>query len=192
MKISNIKLLYVLIIVIVLGIGISVIYWIFNKSSSQEPSLNITPITTTTSSTTPNQATSTQKTQTYRNTEFGFEFHYPEDWIIRTNISYNPFSKFDLTGAPSKKSSFIYSPMPPFIINIVTPDFVERQFFDLKNITSKTIIEGVEGLKYEYEEQNLSHITIILPLGQYKIILGTTKEYEDVFNQILASFKFLK
>ncbi len=130
--------------------------------------------------------------KTYRNEEFGFEFQYPENWIFRNNTSYSPFSKFDLIGAPSEKEHLIYYPVPPFLINIVTSDFVERQFFDLKNITSKTIVGGVEGLKYEYEEQKLSHITVILPLGEYEMILGATEEYKDTFDQIIATFRFIE
>lgn len=130
--------------------------------------------------------------KTYRNEEWGFEFEYPKDWILRSNTSYSPFSKFDLIGAPSEKEYLIYYPTPPFLINVVTPDFAERQFSDLKNIASKTTVGGVAGLKYEYEEQKLSHITIILPFGQYKMVLGTTKEYLDTFNQILSTFKFIE
>jgi len=122
-----------------------------------------------------------------------FEFQYPEDWIFEADTFYSPFSKFNFIGAPIEKKYLIYHPAsPPIVINIVVPDFVERQFSDLKNIAFETIVGDVMGLKYEYEEQGFPHITIILPLGQYKVILGANKEYESIFNQILASFKFLK
>ncbi|MBI5401684.1 hypothetical protein HZB05_02550 [Candidatus Wolfebacteria bacterium] len=48
------------------------------------------------------------------------------------------------------------------------------------------------GSKYEYEYEGLPKIAIILPFGQYKMILGAYKDYEDVFNQVISSFKFLK
>jgi len=185
MKFLYKKIFYLIIGIIVISTGVYIYYKLPNNQPYIPP-----PITTPTN--TPTSTPNNTEIKTYRNTEFGFEFQYPEDWVIRTNTSYSPFSKFDLISAPSEKSYLIYYPTPPFLINIVTPDFAERQFFDLKNIASNTTVGDVAGLKYEYEEQNLSHITIILPFGQYKIILGTTKEYEEVFNQILASLKFLQ
>jgi len=129
------------------------------------------------------------KVKIYRNTEFGFEFEYPEDWSFEITSFYSPFSKFNLQGNTSDKN---YNPFnPAFIINIVTPDFVERQFSDFKNIASETIVGEVTGFKYVYEEQG-TQITIVLPFGRYKMILGTTKAHENIFNQILASFKFFK
>ena len=129
--------------------------------------------------------------KTYRNEEFGFEFEYPDNWLFYENTSYSPFSKFNLIGSSPELDGYANPIIPSLLVNIVTPDFVERQFFNLENIASKIIVQEVEGLKYEYKEK-LSHIAIILPLGEYKMILGTHKGYEDIFNQVLDSFKFLK
>lgn len=51
---------------------------------------------------------------------------------------------------------------------------------------------GVRGKKYEYVFEDVSKISIDLPFGEYRLLLGADKEYENVFNKILASFKFLK
>src|SRR3989344_566707 len=133
------------------------------------------------------------ETKTYRSEEWGFEFQYPGDWSFEVNGFYSPFSKFNLQGNSAAKN---YNPLiPSFLINIVTPDFADHQFSDLRNVVSEINIGGVAGLKYEYEMQYGSYkvfnITIILPLNQYRIILRMHKEHESIFNQIIASFKFL-
>lgn len=137
---------------------------------------------------TPPPTFSTSTLKTYRNTEWGFEFQYPKNWSFEINSFHSPFSKFNLQGNTSDKN---YNPLnPAFMINVVTPDFIERQFSDLKNTASKTSVGGVDGEKYEYHDE-FSEVTVILPFGQYNMIIGTEKPYAGVFNQILATFKFL-
>lgn len=139
------------------------------------------------------KSSETNKLKTYRNEEFGFEFQYPADWTFQINSFYSPFSKFNLEGDSSAKN---YNPIiPSFMINIVTPDFAERAFASLKNMNasiSTVVIAGVKGKKYEYKFENVPEINIDLPFGESHILLGATKQQEEVFNQILTTFKFLK
>jgi len=145
--------------------------------SEQELNLTLTPVTST--------------LKTYRNEQFGFEFQYPEGWSFHENTFGGPFSKFNLVGAALEENGRPNPIFPSLLVNIVTPDFVERQFADLKNIATKISVGGVDGEKYEYTDQ-VAEVVIILPFRQYKMILNAKKEHEDIFNQILASFKFLK
>lgn len=124
----------------------------------------------------------------YRNEEFGFEFQCPVNWEIKTNIYKSPASKFNLIAIPLQDK---YLP-DPILINIVTSEFVNRAFSDLENIANEIVINGAIGKKYKYESESMQRISIILPFGEYKMILGAEKQYEDIFNQILASFKFLR
>lgn len=129
--------------------------------------------------------------KTYRNEEWGFEFEYPEGWSIHKNAFSGPFSKFNLIGT-SPEETVPNTIIPSFLVNIVTPDFADRAFYDLKNIASDITVSGVAGLKYEYDFEGFPQIAIDLPFGKYHLILGANKEYKNVFDQIVATFKFLK
>lgn len=141
----------------------------------------------------PLQSTSTPGTQLYRNEKWGFEFEYPNDWSLHPNVFSSPFSKFNLIGA-TPKEKVPNTIIPSLLINIVTPDFADDaavNFNRLKASTSIAVVADVKGTKYEYEFASIPQIAIDLPFGEYRILLGATKDNEDIFNQILASFKFL-
>ena len=132
--------------------------------------------------------------KTYHNEEYGFEFQYPENWTFHANTFYSPFSRFNLVGASPEENGRPNPIVSPLLINIVTPDFAERAAVNRKNLGAieTDIVAGeINGKKYEYTE-NIVKISIDLPFGEYKMILGADKKHEDVFNQIIASFKFLK
>ena len=126
----------------------------------------------------------------YRNEEFGFEFQYPNDWTFHENTFYSPFSKFNLIGTASGED-VPNTIMPSLLVNIVTSDFANRAFYDLRHTALNTIVAEVTGSKYEYEFEGFPQIAVDLPFGKYRMLLGAKKQYEDIFNQILASFKFL-
>lgn len=185
MKILNKKLFYILAAFIVIGTGVYVYYKITNNQPYTSP-----PITNSTN--TPNNNTGTK---TYRNTEFGFEFEYPKDWTLEENSFYSPFSKFNLIGASPKEKGIGNPVIPSFLVNIVTLSFADTFVRNTKiseATTSDVVIAGIKAKKYEYEFESVSRITIDVPLEEYHVLLGTGKSYENVFNQILASFKFLR
>jgi len=146
-----------------------------------------------TSLTPPVQTNTAKGTKTYRNTEFEFEFQYPENWSFKMNSFYSPFSKFNLE---AHSPDIPYNPFNPFfVVNIVTPDFADRAIISRKNLdatTSTIIVAAVKGIKYEYVFEGIPQIDVDLPFIEYRILIGAHKEYEAVFDQILASFKFLK
>lgn len=154
-----------------------------NQISKEMPPSKQTPVATTTNS-------STSKLKTYRNEKFGFEFQYPSDWSLHTNVFSSPFSKFNLIGT-TPKEKVPNTIIPSLLVNIVTADFADRSFSDLRDTASSVVISGVKGLKYEYEFANQPRITIDIPFGEYRILLGGSKKYEDILNEIFASFRFL-
>jgi len=156
-------------VIVLLGLVAGGIYYLLNRLPEENPSETQTP-----------------ETKTYRNEEFGFEFQYPSDWKIIENPYGSPFSKFNLIVVPAEEK---YLP-DPILVNIVMPDFAYNAFSDLRGID--VVVANVIGKKYEYQEEGLSEISIILPFGENEIILGTNKTYEDVFNRVISTFKFLK
>ena len=186
---KNIGLILVVLVLIVAG------YFVF-VHQYRSPAISPGPTSTPTQST-----QQTPKTQTYRNTEFGVEFEYPENWIInREHKSLTFYSKFFLQiAAPvvitTTNQERRIARDPAFLINIVLPEFVDSSFGDLEKIASDITVDGIGGIKYKYEYQGLPHTAVVLPFGEFKVILATgegSRQYLDEFNQILASFKFLK
>lgn len=124
----------------------------------------------------------------YRNEEWGFEFQYPKDWSFHENAFSSPFSKFNLIGTLPEET-VPNTIIPSFLINIVTSDFADRAFYDIKNTALETNVGGVKGSKYEYDFEGFPQIAIDIPFGEYRMILGADRRYENTFNQIIASFK---
>jgi len=160
--------------------------WVFSGRPIQSSPQS--SITQTTSSTPLTQVTSTQGIKTYRNAEFGFEFKYPDNWEIRVNTFKSPFSKFNLVAHPTNT----HSNFEPFGINITDADYVERSYQGLESKATSTTVDGVIATKYEYVAEAYN-IDVIVPIGGNRILIGNeNKEHLPEFNQILASFKFLK
>jgi len=124
----------------------------------------------------------------YRNEEWGFEFQYPENWEIEENSVQTVSSKFNLILAPKGEP---YQPLSPILLNVVTPSFGDRTFQNLNKTVSEVNVGGVIGERYEYKLENAQRISILLPFGDLRMILGAGKAYEDAFNRVLETFKFL-
>jgi hypothetical protein len=126
---------------------------------------------------------------TYRSEDWGFELRYPNDWVVKEKTFGGYYSKFNVVLRPTTGRITQF----PVLINIVLPEFIDGSFKNIEKTTSEVIVDRVLGIKYEYEFEGGQETAIILPLGEYKLILGTDDEqYADIFNQVLETFKFLK
>ncbi len=193
-NITNRKILLVIIALVVLGVLIAIAIWTFDGRSAQKSiiqNLSLPPfVSSTISQVLPPQTTSMTGMKTYTNTEFGFKFQYPEDWIVQENAFYSPFSKLNLEIFLPKDKGTPNS----ILINIVTSDFADSVVMNMEKlgaIKENIIISGINGIKYEYRQGPEKDITIDFPFREYRIISGTVKGHEDIYNQILTSFKFL-
>jgi hypothetical protein len=152
----------------------------FRRPSSQGQSIP--------SSTLATQASSTNGAETYTNSEYGFDFLYPQDWTTRENSFKSYYSRFNVEIVPPTQTDLF----DPILVNVVLPEFPDRTFRGLGATTSTVVVDGIPGTKYEYEFEGTPEIDIVLPLGEYKMIIGTKKKYEGVYRQIVDSFHFLR
>lgn len=176
-------------ILVVLGIIAISSAWFFIKHNQPKNQNNISSNPSVQTSQT--ATSSIVETKTYTNKEFGFEFQYPKDWMVTEGTFSSPSSLFNLEISPSEEgtSSLGMGLINP-IINIVTAKFGDNAFKSADKESDITV-GGVKGKRYEDRYEVFYGIDILLPFGQNRIILGTEKRYENVFNGIITSFKFL-
>ncbi|MBI5401473.1 hypothetical protein HZB05_01435 [Candidatus Wolfebacteria bacterium] len=192
MNIINRKKLIIIIILFTFIASIFIVYWLFAKRLTRGLSLQSPPPSIITPTTTPTISFQTNTAigmKAYTNTEFGFEFQYPKDWAVEENYFKSYYSKFNLRIIPTNER---HSKIP-IGINIVLPEFADNSFRGIEKAISEIIVDGITGTKYEYEFGGRQETAIILPLGEYRLILWTDDErYAEIFNQVLTAFKFLK
>lgn len=200
---TTLLLLFVILAVALVGI----VLWIFlsqklasiqeepNERSDLEQVIVSPPAESVASPSQSASATTTPGFKLYRNEERGFEFEYPGDWTFHANTFYSPFSKFNLVGASPEENGLPDPLTPSLLVNIVTPDFADRAIIGLKNLNASTsivMVVGIKAIKYEYEFERVARLAIDIPFGEYKMLLGAKTQYEDVFSQILSTFKFIE
>lgn len=182
----------VVIVVLVFVLVVAALNIFSNRLRTSQPPT--APISTTTTSMTIPPATSTAGVKMYRNAEFNFEFQYPDTWTFTPNTFGGPNTKFNLVGASPEEGGHPNPIDSSILINIVAPDFANNaaaEMLDLNAVTSTVMVSGMKETKYTYPFEGESQIGVIVPIGQTTtIILGARKYYEDVFNQVVASFTF--
>ena len=182
-----------------LAVLAALLLWMFDGQSDKKPPHQNPPpppiAPAPTSTTAIHKASSTVGMKTYTNTEFGFEFEIPEGWSFHENTFGSPYSKFNLVGASPEENKLPNPIFPSLLVNIVTPDFADRAAKSLEKLEfskSAIVVADIQGIKYVYVYESVQKISIILSVGEYSVIFGAQKEYEDAFNKIISSFRFLK
>lgn len=192
------KKITIALIVILIVILSGVAFWYQYEKWNQK---GIQPIVATSTPAQPINATITIATTTqtndhpgmkrYRNTEWGFEFWYPEGWEWKENVFGSPFSKFNLTLMRIKDKNTNQDT----VLNIVVPEFAKNATRSISAIDPRPIeitVDGERGMKYSFLHEGPSELIVDFPFNEYHILLGVASWNESELNTIVSTFKFLK
>jgi hypothetical protein len=176
---------YIAVLIVVLGIGISTYWWLKADPSVTEP----TPADITEQPDKQPVATDTAPAvQTYQNDEWGIAFEYPNDWEIREPAFYSTVSKLNLSVEPKKGRKYPET----ILVNITQKDWMEKAMLKMKSdgiVFEPVLVANFDAFRFESSYEGLPQIDyLILVNDSYWINIAGKKEYEDVLNQMLASF----
>lgn len=123
----------------------------------------------------------------YSNEEWGFAFEYPDDWEVYEAYFGSPYSKFNAVVLPIARGQQDM----PISINVVLPEFISGSFASYQDKKTPIIFKGREVDLYEYKWQEMDKTNLIMPFGEYSLILGSNHYYEEEFEHFLDTFEFL-
>lgn len=131
--------------------------------------------------------------ETYRNEEHRFEIKYPSDWqIIRESYFYNQVIALEVSFAPNNATSSFGAPLL-----VVHTEGIENAkkapaYGSIESAEENIRINSINAIK-QYRSGALGEFeTYFIPNDQYVFELRCEgKQFKDVFNQMLSTFKFI-
>ena len=152
---------------------------------------------------TPRQATTNQSNvqsvgeaqpglKLYRNDEFGFEFQHPADWEIRVPAFKSAVSLFNMAFDPSDKHN-----AEVVSVNITPKEWVENALVKMRArgvVTKDVTLDGRPAIEFK-DKGSFSRpatITLVLVDDTFWIDITGVLGYEEGYEQVLDSFRFIR
>ncbi len=177
---------YFFITLLILGGGATYYWWTLPDKTQDEA---VVTIDSTPSTPAIEKMPETELThQTYQNKDWGITFEYPNDWEIKTPAFYSTVSKLNLSIDPKIDKKY----PDTILINITPKEWIINALkkIDARGIqTTDSNVYGFKALKMEDQDMGIATISyLVLINDSYWIDISGRKEYEDVLDQVLASF----
>jgi hypothetical protein len=138
--------------------------------------------------------------KTYTNTQYGFEFKYPDDSTIEISNAENPGdnSLYFIVLRSEKRPGAPISLQTPFHLAINDVDY-NSSFLASSQNKQEVMVSGIKGKKIIVQQNvnqvNHTFVYIYLSKGSLNYIFQFVDPYTDsnynLFNQILSTFKFI-
>lgn len=134
----------------------------------------------------PEPTLDTSGSKTYRNEQYGFEVKYPENWSVRTEIGGDNIFRFYKTSDLDTRIRVSVTDRPENI----------EGFAEIK-MRKRTEVDGVAAEKLLggfYAAEGQEWIVQIEHGSFYYLVYGNgyNTEQEEIFDQFLSTFKFIK
>lgn len=132
--------------------------------------------------------------QIYTNTKYGYTVKFPSFWSVhREDDVATRFGGSILDYVALNPGADIHDLSAIVDIMMRSASYAEEVLEDGQNSKRESIIvDGVQGTKMVVPYHLGERIIVLLPFGEHSISLATDAPYEEIFNQILATFRFVE
>ena len=134
-----------------------------------------------------NKIIDTSNWKTYTNTKYKYSIKYPTNWAVK-NFGQLDQKTIELVAF---NPNAVQNELSAAITIAITSRTYQQELELGVEKSEPIIVDNVQGAKkIEGSPDGSSSIRVIIPLGQNTLSIGTKREFEELFDQILSTFEF--
>lgn len=131
-------------------------------------------------------------TLTYRNEEWGFEFHYPADWTVTENAFKSASSRFNVVVAPSG-DQYVPRPIRASVLPIDWIENAERSFAAQGVPPIEVHVAGLDVVAYRHFDDGLPQLDYLVPLDEdHFLAVGGKVRYESILDDVVKTLSIFE